>query len=77
MLRDDFVLKFPQLKRYYEIRTLYREDFADFYPTRLKATLNSGIFMVLKHRDPYGRKILLFKTGIHTRKIYMDFCTNK
>ncbi|OXA60292.1 alpha-tocopherol transfer protein-like [Folsomia candida] len=55
---------FQTLKRYYEIRTLYREDFADFYPTRLKATLNSGIFMVLKHRDPYGRKILLFKTDI-------------
>lgn len=45
------------------MRLCYKQDFEKFHPSALKSTLASGIFMVLKQRDEFGRKIMILRTG--------------
>lgn len=49
------------------LRRKNKKIFRTVLPSQLRDIFDSGMFVILKQRDPWGRKVFLFRTGNYSR----------
>ncbi len=54
---------FDQIKEYAMLRKKNKKIFRNLVPSCYKSIFDTGMCVVLKQRDPWGRKVFVFRTG--------------